>query len=155
MRNADVSTGVFILVALASLFIGCGAPPAAGPKDAGPPDSAPDDPACGPGETLLDDGRCQPAGLPLDMPPCAPGEAQLEDGTCQKAGIPPDACGEGFMPDGNDGCEAILPDEPCPKGLMAVPGMTQCEEVAPCGSGTWGDIPVEPSTQYVDQSYTG
>src|SRR5215470_16966538 len=128
-----------LLAALAALLFGCGAPPAAGPKDGGPPDGPP----CGPGETLLDDGRCQPAGLPLDMPSCAPGEAQLLDDTCQKAGIPPDACGEGFMPDGEDGCEAILPEEPCPKGMMAVPGMTQCEEVAPCGQGTWGDIPVE------------
>src|SRR5262245_54483601 len=122
------------LAALAALLFGCGAPPAEGPKDAAPPD-------CGPGETLLDDGRCQPAGLPLDRPPCRPGKAQRDDGTCQKAGIPPDACGEGFMPDGKDGCEAILPPEPCPKGMMAVPGETACREVAPCGEGTWGNIP--------------
>src|SRR5689334_20183519 len=112
MRNASD----IVLAALVSLFIGCGAPPAAGPKDAGPPDGPPDGPPCGPAETLLDDGRCQPAGLPLDMPPCAPGEALQGNGACQKAGIPPDACGEGFMPDGKDACEAILPPEPCPKG---------------------------------------
>src|SRR4051812_39861385 len=104
---------------LAALLLGCGPVPAAPP--APPPKS------CDPGETLLDDGRCQPAGLPLDMPPCSPGEAPLEGGGCQKAGVPPDACGEGFMPDGKDGCEAILPPDPCPKGLMAVPGMTTCE----------------------------
>lgn len=39
---------------------------------------------------------------------------------------------------------------------MAIPGETVCREVAPCGSGTWGDIPVEPgATQYVDASYAG
>src|SRR5712671_777933 len=123
-----------LFAALAALLLGCGAPPAADPKDAGPPDAPP----CAPGETLLDDGRCQPAGLPLDMPPCAPGEAELAGGGCQKAGIPPEACGEGFMPDGNDGCEPILPAATCPKGMMAVPGMTQCEEEAPCGFRTWG-----------------
>lgn len=38
---------------------------------------------------------------------------------------------------------------------MAVPGETTCREVAPCGSGRWGTIPVEPSTQYVDGAYAG
>jgi hypothetical protein len=139
------------VLTLAVLLIGCGAQPDEPPKDAGPPDGPP----CASGETLLDDGRCQPAGLPLDMPPCAPGEALLDGGTCQKAGVPPDACGEGFIPDGQDGCEAILPPAPCPAGLMAVPGMTTCQEVAPCGAGTWGDIPVDATTQYVDQAYAG
>jgi hypothetical protein len=27
--------------------------------------------------------------------------------------------------------------------------------VAPCASGTWGDIPIEPDTEHVDASYTG
>jgi hypothetical protein len=107
------------------------------------------------GETLLDDGRCQPAGLPLDAPACPPGEAPLDGGGCLPAGVPADACGEGFMTDGNGGCEAILPPAPCPKGMMAVPGMTTCQDVAPCGAGTWGDIPVDATTQYVDQAYAG
>jgi hypothetical protein len=38
---------------------------------------------------------------------------------------------------------------------MAVPGDTACREVAPCGSGTWGDIPVEANTQFVDKAYAG
>jgi hypothetical protein len=38
---------------------------------------------------------------------------------------------------------------------MAVPGETECHQVAPCGSGPWGDIPVEVDTEYVDQSYVG
>jgi hypothetical protein len=87
---------------------------------------------------------------------CPPGELLLEDGkTCQKAGVPPSACGLGFLPDGKEGCEPILPADPCPEGLMAVPGDTECHEVSPCGSGTWGDIPVEANTQFVDKAYAG
>jgi hypothetical protein len=50
---------------------------------------------------------------------------------------------------------AILPVEACPDRLMAVPGETSCREVAPCGDGTWGDIPNEPANQWVDASYAG
>jgi hypothetical protein len=39
--------------------------------------------------------------------------------------------------------------------MMAVPGETVCREVAPCGSGTWGDIVVEPDSQHVQRSYSG
>jgi hypothetical protein len=78
-----------------------------------------------------------------------------DKGTCQKAGVPASACGVGFLPDGKDGCEPILPADPCPEGLMAIPGDTECHEVASCGSGAWGDIPVEASTQFVDKSYAG
>jgi hypothetical protein len=38
---------------------------------------------------------------------------------------------------------------------MAVPGETTCHEVAPCMDGTWGDIPVESNTQFVDGSFAG
>lgn len=104
---------------------------------------------CVAGELKLPDGRCQPAGLPLDMP-CAPGETLREDETCQVAGVPPDGCVEGFAWDGNGGCEPILPAKPCPFGLMAVPGETECHEVAPCGDGEYGDIPVESDTVFVN-----
>lgn len=86
---------------------------------------------------------------------CQPGELSLDDGTCQPAGIPPEMCGAGFASDGNRGCSAILPPGPCPKGLMAVPGETQCHEVAPCADGDYGDIPVEASTQFVSAAYAG
>ncbi|WP_441287251.1 right-handed parallel beta-helix repeat-containing protein [Sorangium sp. KYC3313] len=109
---------------------------------------------CGPGELTLATGACQPAGLPPDMR-CAPGEIEQEDGRCQPAGVPPEACGEGFVADGRGGCSAILPDAACPKGQMAIPGETRCHEVASCGEGPWGDIPIEASTQLVDQAYTG
>jgi hypothetical protein len=107
---------------------------------------------CAPGETVIG-GVCVAAGLPPDMV-CPPG-ALLKDGGCVAAGVPPDGCGEGFVHDGDAGCVPVLPSEPCPPGLMAVPGDRACREVAPCGSAPWGNIPVEGSTQYVDQSYAG
>jgi hypothetical protein len=69
--------------------------------------------------------------------------------------VPPDGCGAGFEHDGDRGCEPILPAEPCPIGLMAVPGDASCREIAPCGNPPWGNIAVEPNTQFVDGSYTG
>ena len=84
--------------------------------------------------------------------PCPPGE-WLRDGACIPAGVPPDGCAAGFIHDGNDGCEPVLPSEPCGPGLMAIPGETACREVAPCAAGVWGDIPVESDTEYVDASY--
>jgi hypothetical protein len=38
---------------------------------------------------------------------------------------------------------------------MAVPGDAACHEVKACAAGTWGDIPVDASTVYVDQSFNG
>jgi hypothetical protein len=113
-----------------------------------------EDTPCAPSELKLGDGRCQPPGLPLDMP-CEPGETPLDDGSCQAAGVPPSQCGDGFDADGQGGCKAVVPSEPCPSGLMAIPGDTECHEVAPCGTGTWGDIPSEDDTQFVDGSYAG
>jgi hypothetical protein len=86
---------------------------------------------------------------------CAPGEMLAEDGHCEPAGIPPSSCGAGFAPDGRRGCNAIVPPDTCPSGTMAVPGETACRDVAPCGAGTWGTIPVDASTQFVDGSFAG
>src|SRR5688572_13428395 len=97
-----------------------------------------------------DDGVCVTAGLPPDLP-CPPGEWLREaDGACIAAGVPPDGCAAGFAHDGDRGCEPILPAEPCPGRLMAVPGETSCREVAPCGEAPYGDVPIEPGTQHVD-----
>ncbi len=49
----------------------------------------------------------------------------------------------------------MLPAAPCGAGEMAVVGETTCRPVAPCEPGTWGDIPVEPDTHYVDGSFSG
>jgi hypothetical protein len=86
---------------------------------------------------------------------CQPGEAIADDGHCEAAGVPPAHCGVGFQPDGNRGCVAVVPADPCPFGSMAVPGETTCHDVAPCADGTFGGIPVDATTQYVDASFTG
>ncbi|HZO12696.1 MAG TPA: hypothetical protein VFB62_05550, partial [Polyangiaceae bacterium] len=86
---------------------------------------------------------------------CADGELTLPDGRCIRPGIPPDGCAAGFVHDGDDGCEPILPEEPCAPGLIAVPGDPQCRPVMPCGEGRWGDIPLEATTQFVDARYAG
>lgn len=84
--------------------------------------------------------------------PCEPGELPMPDGSCQSPGVV--ACGVGFAPDGEGGCAALLPLQPCTPPLMAIPGDAACREIAPCGSGPWGNIPVEATTVYVDDSYT-
>lgn len=86
---------------------------------------------------------------------CDAGEAMDEGGECQPAGVPPSACGKGFEPEAGGGCHAILPEGSCPKGQMAIPGETVCREVAPCGDGPWGNIPVDDETEFVDQAYPG
>jgi hypothetical protein len=86
---------------------------------------------------------------------CGPGALVLDDGTCMPAGVPADACGAGFMSDGADGCTPVLPAAPCARGTMAVPGETVCRPVGTCGEGTWGEIPVDADTQYVDAAYAG
>src|SRR5262245_43949358 len=132
MRRFPSPFSVLVLLALAWVMAGCG--PREGVSGGGPA-------TCEAGELPLPDGRCQPAGLPLDMP-CPPGEMPLDGGGCQAAGVPPDGCGQGFEHDGKDGCNPILPPDPCKPGQMAVPGDMQCHEVAPCGTGDYGLIPV-------------
>lgn len=86
--------------------------------------------------------------------PCTAGDPAEDVSGCE-AGIPPERCGAGFEPDGAMGCEPVLPAEPCPAGEMAVPGDSACRPVASCADGTFGDIPVEADTQFVDGSYAG
>jgi len=136
-----------LIVPAFALSLGCSG------ESAEPPPDAPTG-SCAPGEWPSEDGSCVPAGLPPDMP-CPPGEWPRQDGSCVPAGVPPEGCGEGFVHDGDRGCAALLPAEPCPVGFMAVPGEMRCHDVAPCAPGTWGDIPVEPDSEYVDTSYAG
>jgi len=157
MRRAPRWLHTFVLLALALVSAGCGGSADSsdgGPLDGGPPDAGPA--TCESGELLLDDGGCTTAGLPPDMQ-CPPGELPLDDGGCQPAGVPPEDCGPGFETDGSGGCNAILPAAPCPKGLMAVPGDTECHEVAPCGSGDYGMIPgqEDATTHFVKADYPG
>ena len=92
---------------------------------------------------------------PVFIPPeCTAGEAELEVRGCG-AGIPPADCGEGFVANETMGCEAIMPAAHCESGQLAIPGETECHELAACGSGVWGDIPVQADTEYVDATYAG
>jgi len=103
-------------------------------------------------------GDPTPARSHVKHPPpkgCAPGELALEAGGCRGAGIPEDACADGFVPDGNAGCNAVMPADPCGVGQHAIPGESACHDVAPCADGRWGDIPVDATTQYVDGAYAG
>jgi len=109
---------------------------------------------CQVGEWLREDGLCAPAGLPPDAP-CSPGEWLRDDGSCIPAGVPPDGCAEGFVHDGDRGCDPVLPASACAPGTIAVPGDTRCREIASCGTQTWGSIPAESTNEYVDGSYAG
>jgi hypothetical protein len=86
--------------------------------------------------------------------PCVAGELLQDDGSCLAAGVAEEACAVGFVAE-DGGCKPVLPDAPCPVGQMAVPGDADCRDIMSCGSGRWGEIPVAPSTQYVDASYLG
>ena len=85
---------------------------------------------------------------------CTAGETPVEEGGCTSAGVPADGCAVGFDSDGRGGCIPVLPSDPCPTGLVALPGETRCHELAPCGSSTWGDVIVDSNTLFVDGSYT-
>jgi len=140
-----VSCCLRCIVAISFVLLACNE--AADP----PPPDVPDPESCLPGELALDDGRCLAAGQQESG--CAAGEVALESGGCRPAGIA--ACGEGFAADERGGCTALLPAAPCAAGSFAVPGETTCHEVAPCAAGTWGDIPVSGTTEFVDAAYTG
>jgi len=103
---------------------------------------------CAHGEALVE-GRCVPAETS-----CEEGLIRLLDGTCAPVGVPPDGCAEGFR--WNDGaCEPILPAEPCPPGMMALPGETACRPIMECPSEPWGGIDGGASPEWVDASYAG
>jgi hypothetical protein len=87
-------------------------------------------------------------------PLCSPPQVPF-DGTCVVPGVPANGCAEGFEHVGDGSCEPILPDAPCGDGEVALPGETSCRPLADCGSAPWGNVPVEPNTEYVDASYTG
>jgi hypothetical protein len=107
---------------------------------------------CSDDETELLDGSC--ASVAIQNNGCLAGTA-LYEGICEPAGVPASRCADGFVADGDGACLPILPPEPCPPGLIAIPGDTSCRELVDCGAGPWGAIPVEPSTLYVDANASG
>jgi Right handed beta helix region len=91
----------------------------------------------------------------LDPVFCAAPEIALADGNCIRPGMSPEDCAEGFVHDGAYACEPIVPASPCPPGLMAIPGDESCREVMSCGSGKWGDLPIDADTQHVEAGFAG
>lgn len=80
---------------------------------------------------------------------CGASSIPTTDGACVPVGV--DACDPGFeLVDG--GCRGIGPDAPCGLGEVALPGERTCHALAACGDGTWGSIPLEPTTIFVDGS---
>jgi hypothetical protein len=79
---------------------------------------------------------------------CGQNEVPMAGGGCRPVGV--SSCAPGFRADPSAGCTAILPSEPCKVGSMALLGEETCRLVAPCPAGTYGDIPVESSTVFVD-----
>jgi hypothetical protein len=114
--------------------------------------STPPPPSCAPPSRTVGDQCLEPG---VQDNGCPAGTLGLADGSCRPAGILPDGCAQGFVHDGDVGCMPVLPEAACPTGQIAVPGDTTCRPVMECGSGKWGDIPVEANTQYVDASYAG
>lgn len=136
MRRA----GAALSVALASLACG----------NASDPPPSPTVEECTSPSRIVGD-RCLEPGVQDNG--CAAGSLGLDDGRCLPAGVPAELCATGWRHDGDAACEPILPAESCPPGQMAVPGERACHAVMPCGTGKWGDIPVDGATVHVDASY--
>ncbi|MBW2456978.1 MAG: right-handed parallel beta-helix repeat-containing protein, partial [Deltaproteobacteria bacterium] len=86
--------------------------------------------------------------------PC-PAPQVLKAGTCVTPGVPVAGCAPGFEHDGDLGCVAVMPEQPCGDGLVALPGDTECRDLTPCLDGTFSDLPTDNTTQFVDGSYGG
>lgn len=121
---------------IAVALVGCSSSP-----------EAPSQPSC-PADYEPKGGACV-----ARLDPCGEGELPKIGGGCAPVGNR--TCGPGFTLSPGSGCTPILPATACPKGQMAIPGETSCHPVAVCGSGTWGSIPVDADTVYVDASYAG
>jgi len=90
-----------------------------------------------------------PEGLSPDGPACVPTTEPCANGACAIA-----SCATGLELAKEGGCRAILPDVACPRGQLAVPGDAACRPIDACGEGTFGDIPDEAGTVYVDAAAT-
>jgi len=139
------------------LLLGCGGDESpvpggtAGSAGAGGTGGGSSDPCPPPGRLV--EGECLDPGVADDG---CPAGTTLVAGTCLAAGIPSDGCGTGFTHDGDVSCVPILPPGDCATdGEMAVPGDATCRPIMDCGTGQWGNIPVDSNTIYVDVAYTG
>ena len=102
------------------------------------------------------EGRVEVDGGCETPPPqaCPAGHWVTPMGTCVPAGLADELCGDGFEVT-SEGCRPVLPIDVCAPGTMAAVGEDACRLIMECGSGPWGDLPVDTSTTYVDASYVG
>jgi len=153
VRSRRVRAGLFVCAVLSHASLsGCSEDAPASTARESPP--AVDTPKCRPSEVLVD-GTCAleetVAGLPEDLP-CAPGERSIGSG-CLPAGVPEDGCTFGFAVTEEGHCSPVLAED-CAPGMLMVLGSDTCDDFSTdCGSGTWGNLPLDATTQFVDSSY--
>jgi hypothetical protein len=79
---------------------------------------------------------------PCDVP------LRFVDGDCVEPGFQDDGCPAGAK-------DCVILDAPlCDEGLIAIIG-GECEALMACAEGTWGDLPLDATTQHVDINYQG
>jgi hypothetical protein len=132
-------SGAFIL----ALVIGCRGPGEELPEPTKPAEKKPPIATCAPTHTA-------------DGPACAPtfdacGETAIAKlgGGCEPAGVT--ACAAGFVAEAG-GCRATLPATPCEPGAIALPGMSACEAIAPCGEVAGATLFVDATGVFGDGS---
>ncbi|MFC1482176.1 right-handed parallel beta-helix repeat-containing protein [Myxococcota bacterium] len=99
-----------------------------------------------------------PEGTQLSETACVPifddcsGETErpVLGGGCETVGVT--QCAPGFVATGSGGCEPTLPPSACPPGSRAQLGSADCIPIADCGVSTWGNIPLDATTVFVDAS---
>lgn len=81
--------------------------------------------------------------------PCeAPSRMVAE--ACLAPGVRDDGCEAGTrLVDGACVAAGTIAPPFCPPGEIALPGDTVCSAIMDCGAGTWGELPVDASTQHV------
>ena len=110
-------------------------------------DEAPAPSPCGKEEVADPDGHCLPTGVPeggcapgftwaeractASLPTCGVGTlAVLGEAACHPVG--PGPCAKGFTADGEGGCAAVLPKDPCGPLELALPSDTACAPLDTC-----------------------
>ena len=104
----------------ALVWLGCGNEPASGPVVC---EGSTLDPAAECGEGYCVNGDvCEPI-----FDACGESEVPILGGGCRHVGLPED-CWDGWVNDGEDGCEPIMAED-CPTGTMQVIGQAECQPV--------------------------
>src|SRR5262249_16501782 len=98
---------------------------------------------CPDGKVMEADGKCTP------IPVCGANDVPVAgaDAGCEPVGVLPSRCGDGFVSDGNGGCNAIVPAT-CDPGQVAVLNDIKCT-TQQCGTPTAWSPPAEATRVYV------